>query len=87
MDTASPDSSGARLGHICDFFPGGSFFRIFGRPFEALRADDGVSRRDGCISAGGVRPRFAPRSPRDIWELLWELENFWKISQSVALKI
>ena len=30
-------------------------FRILARPFEAVRADDKVSRRDGCIAAGRVR--------------------------------
>ena len=32
-------------------------FRIFERPFEAVRADDGVSRRVECISTGRVRRR------------------------------
>ena len=43
-------------------------FRIFGRPFEAVRADDRVSRRDECISTGQVRPGSAPRGPGDIME-------------------
>ena len=40
-------------------------FRILGRPFEVIRADYGVSRRDECISTGRVRPRSAPRGPGD----------------------
>jgi len=43
-------------------------FGIFGHPFEAVRADDGVSRRDGGSATGRVRPRSAPRGPGDIWE-------------------
>ena len=38
-------------------------FRIFGRPFEAVRADDGVSRRDECTSTGRERPGSSPRGP------------------------
>ena len=37
--------------------------RIFGRPFEAVGADHRVSRRDGWISAGRVRPRSAQICP------------------------
>ena len=36
-------------------------FYILGSPFEAVGADYKVSRRDGCISTGRVRPRSAPR--------------------------
>ena len=35
-------------------------FWIFGRPSEAVRADDRVSRRDELIATGRVRPRSAP---------------------------
>ena len=41
---------------------------MFGRPLEAVSADDRVSRRDACISTGRVRPRSAPRGPRDVRE-------------------
>jgi len=41
--------------------------RSFARPFEAVRADDGVSRRDECISTGRVSPGSAPRGPGDLW--------------------
>ena len=43
-------------------------FRILGRPFEAVRADDGVSRRDECISTGRERPGSSPRGPGVILE-------------------
>ena len=38
-------------------------FRIFAHPFEAVGADDGVSRRDESISTGRERPGSAPRGP------------------------
>ena len=41
-------------------------FWIFGRPFGNVRADFSRSRRHGCISAGRVRDRFAPRGPGDV---------------------
>ena len=37
-------------------------FWAFGRPFEAVRADDGVSRRDECISTGREARIFSERS-------------------------
>ena len=52
--------------------------RILARPFEAVRADDGVSRRDECISKGRVRPGSAPRGPGVILELFSEVD----VSQS-----
>ena len=52
----------------------GRMFRIFGRLFEAVRADYRVSRRDECISTGRVRPRSAPRGPGDIWEPFSEVD-------------
>ena len=36
---------------------------MFGRPFEAARADYRVSRCDGCISTGRVGRRSSPRGP------------------------
>ena len=47
--------------------------RILGRPFEAVRADDGVSRRDECISTGRERPGSSPRGPGVILELFPEV--------------
>ena len=41
-------------------------FRVFGRLFEAIGADDGVSRRDECISTGRVRPGSSPRGAGDM---------------------
>ena len=49
---------------------------IFGRPFEAVGADDGVSRRDECISAGRVRPGSALIGPGGIWEPFSEVVFF-----------
>jgi len=37
MNTASHESSGARLGHLFDFFPMADSGGCFGRPFEAVR--------------------------------------------------
>ena len=51
-------------------------FRILGRPFDAVRADAGVSRRDECISTGWERPGSSPRGPGDIWELFSEVGFF-----------
>ena len=51
-------------------------FRILASPFEAVRADDGVSRRDECISTGRERPESAPRGPGDILEPFSEV-GFW----------
>ena len=42
-------------------------FRIFGRPFEAVRVDYRGSRRGEGISTGRVRPGSAPRGPGDIF--------------------
>ena len=55
-------------------------FRIFGRPFEAVRADDGVSRRDECISTGRERPGSSPRGPGVILELFSEVDFLCKSS-------
>ena len=44
------------------------FLQISGRPFEAVRADDGVSRQDECISTGREMPRSSPRGLGDISE-------------------
>ena len=43
-------------------------FRILGRPFEGVRADDEVSRRDECIT-GRERPESSLRGPGVILEL------------------
>jgi len=43
------------------------FFHTFARPFEAARAEYGVSRRDGRTSTGRARASSAPRGPGDIW--------------------
>jgi hypothetical protein len=48
-------------------------FRISGRRFGAIGVDFRGSRRAGWISAGRVRPRFAPRGPGVIWEPLLEV--------------
>ena len=49
---------------------------LFSFKVEAVRADYRVSRRDGCISTGRVRPRSAPRGPGDIWEPFSEVGIF-----------
>ena len=51
-------------------------FRILGRPFEAVGADDGVSRRDECISTGRERPGSSPRGPGVMLELFPEVDFF-----------
>ena len=62
-------------------------FWIFGRPFEAVRADYRVSRRDGWISAGRVRPRSAPRGLEAIWEPFFGGRNFGeKTTEEILLK-
>ena len=61
-------------------------FWAFGRPFEAVRADDGVSRRDECISTGRERPGSSPRGPGVVLELCSEVDIFWKILQSDTLQ-
>ena len=43
-------------------------FRIFGRPLEAVRDDYKVSRRDGFISTGRVRPKVDKGSNGGDWE-------------------
>ena len=48
-------------------------FRMFGRPFEADRVDDRVSRRDECISTGRERPGSSPRGPGVVLELLRQI--------------
>ena len=60
--------------------------RIFGRPFEAIRGDYRVNRRDGCISTGRDRHRFAPRGPGDIWELFEESWTKAMYSQSCTVR-
>ena len=126
MNTASPESSGAYLGHIFDFCSHGhaparrlqraslerlvlggepdvlvvevfpevqrcpdfckssvadcrerlqrKILRILGRPFEAVRADYRVSRRDECISTGRERPGSSPRGPGVVLELFSEAD-------------
>ena len=59
-----------------------SMLRIFGRPFEADRADDGVPRRDECIFTGRERPGSSPRDPGVILELFSEVDFFGQIFQS-----
>ena len=50
--------------------------QTLGRPLEAVRADDGVSRRDECISTGRERPGSSPRGPGDILEPFSEVGVF-----------
>ena len=46
-------------------------FRILARPFDAVGADDGVSRRGECISTGRERPGSSPRGPGVILEIVF----------------
>ena len=73
MDTASHESSGDRLGHIFDFFPGSYFSGFPDVRLRPLGPTTPVSRRDECISTARVRPGSAPRGPGDIWELFSEV--------------
>ena len=50
-------------------------FRIFGRPFEAVGADDGVSRRDECISTGREARIFPERSEIGRSSSEWTLQT------------
>ena len=59
--------------------------QMSGRPFEAVRADFGRSRRRGWIRGGRVRLGIAPRSPWVIWEPFSEFGILGKNFQSVTL--
>ena len=59
---------------------------FFGRPFDAVRANDGVSRRYECIFYGSREARIcSERSGGVVLELFSEVGCFWKIFQSDTL--
>ena len=47
--------------------------------------ESGRSRRDGWISAGRVRARFAPRGTGVLREPFWEVGILWNVLRSVTL--